>query len=113
MHRASVYASAAGLILGLTTGCALPKVGLGASLSLGRAAGQDGASHTSMRSALWISMIYAPGSPDEPEPEPGPDAEPERETERPQPSQTPCEFELACAFEQAAVETERERELPP
>jgi hypothetical protein len=111
MHRQSAYASAAGLILALSAGCALPKVALGASVSLGHAAGQDGASQARVRSALWIAMVYVPGRPDEPEP----DRELERELEMapPQPSDMPCEFELACAFEQAAIETERERELLP
>jgi hypothetical protein len=114
MHRQSAYASAAGLILGLATGCALPKVGLGASVSLGRAAGQDGARHTRMRSALWIAMIYAPGSSvPEPERDFDHDSQHDFEPKAAQPSETPCEFELACAFEQAAIETERERELPP
>jgi hypothetical protein len=111
MHRQSVYASAAGLILGLATGCALPKVALGASVSLGRAGGQDGPSRTRLRSALWIAMVYVPGRPDQPEPDRV--LERELEIEPPQSSDTPCEFELACAFEQAAIETERERELPP
>jgi hypothetical protein len=116
MHRRAAHAWAAGLALSLLAGCALPKVALGASVSLRRAAGQDSSAHR-VRSALWLAMIYVPGA-SEPEPEP----EPEPLDDRPdiveagddlQPSATPCAFELSCAFEREAIDTEREREISP
>ena len=86
---------ALGVLVGCI-GCALPKVALGASVSLGstRANGASGG-HSSVRSALWIALEYAATSRD--------DQERPAERARPLDEPAPCALEATCAWERAAT----------
>jgi hypothetical protein len=86
---------ALGVLVG-GVGCALPKVALGASVSLGstRATGATGG-RSSVRSALWIALEYAATS--------GKEAEPPPERRQPLDEPAPCALEATCAWERAAT----------
>jgi hypothetical protein len=80
-------------------GCALPKVALGGSVSLGRARAGDGASRATVRSALWVAMVYAASSaPETP-----------RRTDQittlmlAERAPEPCAIDIACAWERGAA----------
>jgi hypothetical protein len=80
-------------------GCALPKVALGGRVSLGRTSTGEGAGRATVRSALWIAMVYAAST--TPEPPPAPDhAAPLLLSER---STEPCSIDIACAWEREAA----------
>lgn len=79
-------------------GCALPNVALGGRVSLGRTTGEPGAARATVRSALWIAMVYAAGAPEAPRP---PDyAAPRLLSER---TPEPCAIDIACAWERDAA----------
>jgi len=80
-------------------GCALPKVALGGRVSLGRASIGEGAGRATVRSALWIAMVYAARN--TPEPPRAPDhPAPLLLSER---APEPCAIEIACAWERDAA----------
>jgi hypothetical protein len=80
-------------------GCALPNVALGGRVSLGRTSAGEGAGRATVRSALWIAMVYA-GS-NTPEPPPTPDhAAPLWLSEA---APAPCAIDIACAWEREAA----------
>jgi len=116
MHRQSAHGWATGLLLALLAGCGLPKVALGASVSLGRAAGQDSAARARIRSAVWLGLVYTPGA-GQGDAEHGTDPpeldEAFERTGAGAATELPCAFEAACALERESIEQEREGELAP
>jgi hypothetical protein len=80
-------------------GCALPKVALGGRVSLGRASAAGAASRATMRSALWVAIVYAASDAPEAPRELDRRAAPlfaERAPES-------CAIDIACAWEREAA----------
>jgi hypothetical protein len=78
-------------------GCGLPKVALGGSVSLGAARGADAADRQTVRSALWLAMIYsAQARADERSLEPRARGVLDDEV-------APCAIEIACTWEREAA----------
>lgn len=80
-------------------GCALPKVALGGRVALGHSStGEPGASRSTVRSALWIAIVYAAQAAPAERPQGPAAAQPfaEREPE-------PCAIDVACAWEREAT----------
>jgi len=80
-------------------GCALPKVALGGSVSLGHASAGEAASRATVRSALWVAMIYAASSARQAPREPDRIAAQMLAEHTPE----PCAIDVACAWEREAA----------
>ena len=80
-------------------GCALPKVALGGRVSLGQSStGEPGATRSTMRSALWIAVVYAARAAPA---ERAPDQVAARLFAERAPE--PCAIDVACAWEREAT----------